>query len=90
MADRLAGAERVRCQLCKKWKAPAQYSNKQLADLKYKILIYGKESGANSGIKCRTCTGQQVIEMECIMCDTIKELDGFYKAQRRDPDHAVS
>ena len=51
--------------------------------------MYGN-IGSHGQIKCRTCTGQQVIEMECIMCDTVKELDGFYKAQRRNPDQAVS
>ena len=80
--------ERVKCKGCKKWKAHAQYSNKQLADLKYKILITDN-AGAHGDIKCRSCTGQQVIEMECIICDTVKELDGFFKAQRRNPDQAV-
>lgn len=41
-------------------------------------------------IKCTNCTGKQVIEMKCSQCLRVKGLDGFTKAQRRDPDNAVS
>ena len=73
----------------------ANYSKKQLADLRFKILMYGKKNtqGAPAppnSIRCRICTGAQVTEMTCIICDEVKELDGFAKAQRRTPDEAVS
>ena len=56
-------------------------------------MMFGKNLGTakNKGsIKCRACTGQQTMEMLCIICDTTKGLEGFTKAQRRDPDRAVS
>ena len=40
--------------------------------------------------RCRHCTPTQVTELKCIMCFKVKGLDGFTKAQRKDPDHAVS
>lgn len=35
------------------------------------------------------CTGGQVVELHCCMCDKTKGLDKFSKAQRRNPDKAV-
>ncbi|MCJ1259342.1 hypothetical protein MMC24_007179 [Lignoscripta atroalba] len=81
--------EKIRCQACKKVKGVPQYSKKQLSDLRFKILQFGKISGTNGAyIKCRGCTGQQVTEMTCVHCDEVKGLDGFTKAQRREPDNA--
>ncbi len=40
-------------------------------------------------IPCSKCTGHQVTEMECYMCDTVYDLDKFAKNQRKTPDAAV-
>lgn len=40
-------------------------------------------------IECRQCTGVQIHEMTCAVCEETKGLDGFSKAQRRNPDNAV-
>lgn len=40
--------------------------------------------------KCRQCVGGQNVEMTCMLCNCVKGLDEFSKAQRRNPDEAVS
>ena len=35
------------------------------------------------------CTGEQVNELTCYVCEETKGLGDFAKAQRRDPDAAV-
>ncbi|KAI4126446.1 MAG: hypothetical protein LQ347_004970 [Umbilicaria vellea] len=60
-----------------------------LSDLRYKIFTFGPINGTGPAyVKCRICTGQQVNEMTCVVCDKVKDLDGFSKAQRRTPDTA--
>ncbi|KAL8819389.1 MAG: hypothetical protein Q9191_007746 [Dirinaria sp. TL-2023a] len=46
------------------------------------------EADRASSIVCRGCTEGQVTELECIECGLVKSLEGFTKAQRRDPDKA--
>ncbi|KAL9116441.1 MAG: hypothetical protein Q9187_007034, partial [Circinaria calcarea] len=90
-ANKPAHHASVRCEDCNRVKSTEQYSKKQLSDLRYKIMMFGKNlsTASNKGaIKCRACTGQQTMEMTCIICDTTKGLEGFTKAQRRDPDKA--
>lgn len=41
-------------------------------------------------ICCMQCTTRQVVELNCHMCDKDKGIDKFFKAQRRNPDEAVS
>ncbi len=87
----LSYRSRLKCTRCHKWKGTTNYSNKQLADLRYKIFTHGHAATEDgSGIKCRVCTGQQIVEMHCYMCNRTKGLDEFAKAQRSDPDHAVA
>lgn len=40
-------------------------------------------------IKCKECNTGQVTEIECVTCGTVKGLDGFSKAQRRNNETAV-
>lgn len=76
--------------MCKKVKKQNHYSKRQLNDLAYKVSQNGKMPFHNGNIKCRICTGAQVTELECCMCEEVKGLDAFSRAQRRDPDNAVS
>ncbi|MCJ1280803.1 hypothetical protein MMC26_000120 [Xylographa opegraphella] len=81
--------EKLRCLSCKTVKSNQMFSNKQLQDLKFKHLQYGPVSLTGPGyIKCRQCTGQQVTEMECTVCDEVKPLSEFGKNHRREPDKA--
>ncbi|KAL8731077.1 MAG: hypothetical protein Q9181_004435 [Wetmoreana brouardii] len=84
-------AAKTRCNRCHKTKTIANYSNKQLLDLKHRIA--GPQGGkAKSAIAevitCRVCTGGPVNELTCCICGEVKSLDGFSKAQRKDPDAA--
>ncbi|MCJ1299599.1 hypothetical protein MMC08_002391 [Hypocenomyce scalaris] len=81
--------DKIRCKECKKVKIPPSFSKKQLSELRFKIFTFGPINGTGAAyVKCRLCTGQQVNEMTCVVCDAVKGLDGFSKAQRRTPDTA--
>ena len=80
---------RIKCVGCKKIKNKDSYSQKQLNDLAWKISSKGNVPVQTALIKCRLCTGQQVTELKCSICNEVKGLDGFSKAQRRNPDGAV-
>ncbi|KAL6717449.1 hypothetical protein ACLMJK_005364 [Lecanora helva] len=66
------------------------FSEKQQNDLRHGIASRQVSVGDNfkGWITCRTCVGVQKHEMVCVVCDTVKGLEGFAKAQRRDPDNA--
>ena len=67
------------------------YSQRQLNNLRQELAYNPRLLDADraSSIVCRTCTEGQVTELECVQCGLIKSLEGFTKAQRRDPDKAV-
>ncbi|KAF2199343.1 hypothetical protein GQ43DRAFT_473713 [Delitschia confertaspora ATCC 74209] len=78
--------DKVRCCRCLKWKAQTNFSHKQLNDAKYTILNGGLNAPFN--IKCRTCAGGPLTEVECFMCSETKGIEEFAKSQRCKPDHA--
>lgn len=86
---------RLRCKRCNKWKVTEiggkeNFSKKQLAEVRSAIYYSGRGSQTPITVVCATCTGQQVHELHCVICDTTKGLECFAKAQRRTPDAAVS
>jgi hypothetical protein len=80
---------RTRCKGCKRLKNIAQFSNKQLMDLRNYLAMGNTITEWGMLIDCRQCTGVQIHEMTCAVCDETKGLDGFSKAQRHNPDNAV-
>ncbi|KAI6820235.1 hypothetical protein KC332_g16602 [Hortaea werneckii] len=81
--------EKIKCSRCNKLKAPSNYSNKQIDDLKKKIhQEYGFNATTQGFVPCMTCTGAPRTEMECHYCGITKSLDRFSKQQRKDPDRA--
>ena len=83
---------RTRCFECNKVKnTTVAFSEKQQNDLRN-----GLASGqvpvktGKAWITCRDCIGTQHTEMQCVVCERFKGLDGFAKSQRRNPDNAVS
>lgn len=40
-------------------------------------------------IPCVSCTPKQVTELECCICEEVKDLSGFAKGQRRHGEDAV-
>lgn len=85
--------QRTRCQKCGILKAalPQNYSEKKLQELR-SAIAHGQAARNPTGkwIACRTCVGGQVAELECSHCNEWKGLKDFMKAQRRNPDRAVS
>ncbi|KAL1647349.1 hypothetical protein SLS58_002677 [Diplodia intermedia] len=75
---------RIRCSTCNKFKAPNNFANKRLNELREKI----KNKKGPITAQCTLCTPQQVMELRCYMCGKVKGLDEFAKAQRKNPDHA--
>ncbi|KAJ9664883.1 hypothetical protein H2201_004935 [Coniosporium apollinis] len=81
--------DKIKCNRCHRNKAPGNYSNKQLAPLRYNIAKSGRNGSISSHqLTCRMCTGAQVTELHCYMCGKDKGLEAFAKQQRRRPDHA--
>ena len=80
---------RTRCKGCKRLKKTSQFSNKQLNDLRNYLAMGYTITDWGMLIECRQCTGVQIHEMTCAVCEETKGLDGFSKAQRHDPDNAV-
>ncbi|MCJ1270565.1 hypothetical protein MMC22_010462 [Lobaria immixta] len=84
--DKVQVPPKIRCSVCKKVKVAETYSKRQLGDLKHQIAL-GTDI-KQSNIRCRLCTGAQIHEMTCAICNETKPLEGFSKAQRRAPDNA--
>lgn len=67
------------------------FSKRQLDILRNAMVQLGATALSGPGYaKCRTCVGGQTVEMTCSSCDKVKGLDEFAKAQRHNPDTAVS
>lgn len=83
--------EKLRCKICKKLKVLDGYSKNQLLDFKHRLAANPRLANPTAAhVRCRQCTPGQVHELECSQCGAMKGLNGFTKAQRRDPDNAVS
>ncbi|KAI9792398.1 MAG: hypothetical protein M1816_002282 [Peltula sp. TS41687] len=79
---------RIKCTSCKKIRNQDAFSNRQLGNLSFAAARSGQVLATNSKIKCRLCTGGSVTELQCMICEEIQGLEGFSKAQRKDPDKA--
>ncbi|OXV11050.1 hypothetical protein Egran_01189 [Elaphomyces granulatus] len=83
--------QRIKCEICKKFRMQNAFSNKQLSTVRQAIYQYGPAAMGDDRpgyAKCRTCAGTQVVELLCSVCDKTKGLDEFAKSQRRNPDTA--
>ncbi|KAI4144073.1 MAG: hypothetical protein LQ341_002729 [Variospora aurantia] len=83
---------RARCKSCHKLKPIDAYSNKQQLDLKQRIAGHQGERArlpTAEIITCRPCTGGQVTELTCCICNKTQGLEAFGKTQRKTPDRAV-
>ncbi|RAQ99979.1 dna repair protein rad7 [Stemphylium lycopersici] len=86
--DRLKGIAlpvKLKCGRCRKNLPQARFSSKQLTDARWQI---SQSSNIYKAINCVSCTGQQVVEVECTMCGKTKGLEDFAKSQRCKPDTA--
>ncbi|EAW18877.1 uncharacterized protein NFIA_088330 [Aspergillus fischeri NRRL 181] len=81
--------KRIKCGTCNKIRSSSNYSNRQLEALRHAILSHGVNVAlTKNNAKCRICSGNQTVELKCCICDKIKSLDEFARAQRQDRDAA--
>ena len=84
---------KTRCTVCQKLQAIASYSKKQQDRLRSGLAsgrVRSTEEAAGEWIVCENCTDRSRSELKCSLCYTVKGLDGFSKAQRRNNDNAVN
>ena len=83
---------RIKCIGCQKPKSFHSFSANKIDELKRKMASSGDgfNPKTTAYIACSSCSGAQVVELTCFYCDMTKGLDKFAKAQRRNPDKAVS
>ncbi|CAF9933087.1 MAG: hypothetical protein ALECFALPRED_005474 [Alectoria fallacina] len=75
---------KIKCAVCHKTKAVNFFSTIQQLELQNGLATGQIENAALEGwVPCVSCTPKQVTELECCICEEIKDLDGFAKAQRR-------
>ncbi|KAK9567667.1 hypothetical protein V6Z88_002006 [Aspergillus fumigatus] len=81
--------EKIKCGTCSKIRSSSNYSNRQLEALRHAILSHGVNVAlTKNNAKCRICSGNQTVELKCCICDKIKSLDEFARAQRQNRDAA--
>ena len=81
---------RIKCSVCHKLKAVNFFSTIQQLELQNGIAT-GQVGNASveEWVPCVTCTPKQVTELECCICEEVKDLSGFAKAQRRVGEEAL-
>jgi hypothetical protein len=77
---------KLKCNMCLKNYNQANFSQKQLTDVRWQV---SKQGRITTNPKCFKCTGGQLVEIECTMCHKTKGLEEFAKVQRKRPDDAV-
>lgn len=81
--------DKTTCISCKKTKGLNCFSELSKLDFKNGIATGVVKNPVGPWITCTSCTPKQVTELECIICYEVKGLEGFTKAQRKNPDSAV-
>ncbi|KAJ4994413.1 hypothetical protein SVAN01_00242 [Stagonosporopsis vannaccii] len=76
---------KLKCNMCEKNYNAANFSQKQLTDVRYQISTMNK---IIKNPKCFNCSGRQLVELECYMCHKTKGLEGFAKSQRNNTEEA--
>ena len=86
----IANRLRIKCAVCHKAKAPNFFSTAQQLELQNGIATGQVGNATVEGwVPCYSCTPKQVTELQCCICEEVKGLDGFAKAQRRLGENAV-
>ncbi len=82
--------DRIKCKICKKYRNAHAYSKRQLDIFRHARVVEGQRANNVGYASCRNCTGGQVMELRCCVCDQIKGLDDFAINQRKEHELAVS
>ncbi|PLB55695.1 hypothetical protein P170DRAFT_471102 [Aspergillus steynii IBT 23096] len=86
--ERVVMPEKVKCEVCKKFRLQSFYSKRQLENLRNAIVIQGTRAAHGAHAKCRDCVGTPNFELHCCICDQTKGLEDFAKNQRQNRDAA--
>lgn len=81
---------RIKCVACHKIKAVNFFSTIQQLEIQNGMATGDIENATLEGwVPCVSCTPKQITELECCICEEVKDLSGFAKAQRRLGENAV-
>ncbi|BCS26533.1 uncharacterized protein APUU_51244S [Aspergillus puulaauensis] len=80
--------EKIKCKICKKYRNAHAYSKRQLDIFRNARVVQGQRANNAGYAACRNCTGGQVMELRCCICDQIKGLDDFAINQRKEHELA--
>ncbi|OJJ59016.1 hypothetical protein ASPSYDRAFT_89737 [Aspergillus sydowii CBS 593.65] len=80
--------EKIKCKICKKYRNAHAYSKRQLDIFRHARVVEGQRANNVGYASCRNCTGGQVMELRCCVCDQIKGLDDFAINQRKEHELA--
>ncbi|KAL5003531.1 Stc1 domain-containing protein [Aspergillus recurvatus] len=79
---------RLKCKTCKKFRNINTYSKRQLDIFRNAFVVQGQRALTAGYATCLGCTGGQVMELRCCVCDQVKGLDDFAMNQRKEHEFA--
>ncbi|KAL4910043.1 hypothetical protein BDW74DRAFT_47255 [Aspergillus multicolor] len=80
--------EKLKCKTCKKFRNLNAYSKRQLDIFRNALVVHGQRAKDAGYATCRGCTGGQVMELRCCVCDEVKDLGEFANNQRKEHEFA--
>ncbi|KAK1143475.1 hypothetical protein N8T08_006281 [Aspergillus melleus] len=86
--ERVVIPEKIKCEVCKKFRIQDYYSKRQIDNLRNAIAVQGARAAHQAHAKCRDCVGGPNLEIRCFVCDQTKGLEEFAKNQRQNRDTA--
>ncbi|KAF9698346.1 hypothetical protein EKO04_003645 [Ascochyta lentis] len=86
---RVALPAKLKCSMCSRNLSQITFSEKQLSDVRWQLSRPAPLNRIDTNPKCVKCSGQRVVEIECVMCHETKGLEAYAKVQRRKPDDAT-
>ncbi|KAL4938509.1 hypothetical protein BDV06DRAFT_52442 [Aspergillus oleicola] len=80
--------DKIKCKNCKKFRNASVYSKRQLDIFRKAFVVEGQPAIMGGHATCRGCTGGQIMELQCYVCDQMKGLDEFAINQRKEHQFA--
>ncbi|RDW90342.1 uncharacterized protein DSM5745_02117 [Aspergillus mulundensis] len=80
--------EKLKCKTCKKYRNINAYSKRQVDIFRNAFVLQGQRAKDVGHATCRGCTGGQVMELRCCVCDEVKDLGEFANNQRKEHEFA--
>ncbi|KAL4933405.1 uncharacterized protein BDV17DRAFT_108754 [Aspergillus undulatus] len=80
--------DKIKCKNCKKFRNANVYSKRQLDIFRNAFVVGGQRALTGGYATCRGCTGGQIMELRCCVCDKVKGLEEFAINQRKEHEFA--